>query len=404
MKTNQKNKKNLFAVMRVLMLVGILVLVWDIYDAKWGFSYEIKRNAPGQGDYEEEMKLTSKRYTGEYKLQIEEQQLTREQVSELFLKARKEIDNSFLGENKSPDAVTEKLNLQKRYQDGMVRVRWSFDCDDCINNEGEIQQEKVTKATIVGVTAELQYGDYTDIYQFPIQVIPYKKTSEKGFLNSLSRELEKSNPEKEVLVLPQKVDGQKVVWRKKIPYRGMVVIGLGILGSWLIPYGERWEENRQRQKRQSEMVRDYPSIINQLSILLGVGISLPEAVDRIVIRYGEKKKTMRKTLPGYELMSVMNREMKDGVSTLQAIENFGKNSDSKEYRKLAMLLQQNLRKGNAHIVDLLEREDMEAFERRKATARKLGEEASTKLLIPMIGMLGLVIVILVVPALLTLGA
>lgn len=404
MKTNQKNKKHLFAVMRVLMLVGILVLVWDIYDAKWGFSQEIKRNAPGQGDYEEEMKLTSKRYTGEYKIQVEEQRLTREQVSELFLKARKEIDNSFLGENKTPDAVTDNLNLQKRYQDGMVRVRWSFDCDDCINNEGEIQQEKVTKATIVGVTAELQYGDYTDIYQFPIQVIPYKKTSEKGFLNSLSRELEKRNPEKEVLVLPQKIDGQKVVWRKKIPYRGMVVIGLGILGSWFIPYGERWEENRQRKKRQSEMVRDYPSIINQLSLLLGVGISLPEAVDRIVIRYGEKKKTMKMTLPGYELMSVMNREMKDGVGTLQAIENFGKNSDSKEYRKLAMLLQQNLRKGNAHIVDLLEREDVEAFERRKAMARKLGEEASTKLLIPMIGMLGLVIVILVVPALLTLGA
>ena len=56
------------------------------------------------------------------------------------------------------------------------------------------------------------------------------------------------------------------------------------------------------------------------------------------------------------------------------------------------------------MVELMEREDMEAFEMRKALARKAGEEASTKLLFPMIGMLGIVIVILVVPALTALGA
>ena len=44
----------------------------------------------------------------------------------------------------------------------------------------------------------------------------------------------------------------------------------------------------------------------------------------------------------------------------------------------------------------------EAFEQRKDIAKRLGEEASTKLLIPLFLMLGVVMVMVVAPAFLTL--
>lgn len=50
---------------------------------------------------------------------------------------------------------------------------------------------------------------------------------------------------------------------------------------------------------------------------------------------------------------------------------------------------------------LLEQEAEEAFEERKNSAKKLGEEAGTKLLFPMLLMLGIVIAIIMVPALLS---
>ncbi|MDD6195047.1 MAG: hypothetical protein PUB19_09140 [Lachnospiraceae bacterium] len=402
MKTNHKKTKHLFAIMKVFILVGILVFFWDMYDATWGFSQKIERNLPGQGDYQEDMKVVSKYYSGDYKLMVKEQQLTKKQVDTLFAKAREEIYATFFGENVNSDAVMNDVNPQTQYQQGLVRARWSFDEEELVNCDGEIQKEMVEEATIVVATAELRYGEYTDILQFPFQVIPYGKDSEQGFLNSLSRALDREDTEEETLVLPGEIDGEKVKWRKKLSYRGVAVIALGVLGSCMIPYGEMWETKRQKRKKQQAMLWDYPSILNQLSLLLGVGISLPEVVDRITIRYEKQKKETGTALPGYELLAMMNREMKDGVGTLQAIEHFGKNSERKEYRKLAILLQQNLRKGNAHMIELMEREDMEAFEMRKAMARRAGEEASTKLLIPMIGMLGIVIVILVVPALLAL--
>lgn len=404
MKTKQTKTKNLFAMMNVLILVGALVLVWDFYNATCGYSQRVERNAPGEGDYEEELHIQSEYFSGDYKLLVEERELTEKQVEELFGEAKKEIDHTFLGDNKDMDHVLDHINLQRTYQDGMVRARWSFDNEDMVGTYGEIYQEKIEKPTIVEATVELKYKDYIHIYQFPFRLIPYNKNSAKGVIKEISRELQKENAQSKEINLPQSIYGQKIKWTKKMTYRGLFVMGLGIFGYWLIPYGQGWERNRQGNMRKKRMLQDYPSILNQLSILLGVGISLPEAVDKITRRYEEKRKGLKENLPGYELLAVMNREMKDGMGTIQAIDHFGKKSECKEYRKLSMLMKQNLRKGNAHMVELLERENMEAFEMRKTMARKAGEEAAVKLLFPMIGMLGIIIVILLVPAFLTLGS
>ena len=69
-----------------------------------------------------------------------------------------------------------------------------------------------------------------------------------------------------------------------------------------------------------------------------------------------------------------------------------------QYMKFANLLVQNLRKGSNSILEALRREAGYALEDRKNMARKLGEEASTKLLLPMMLMLGIVMVLIIIPA------
>ena len=48
--------------------------------------------------------------------------------------------------------------------------------------------------------------------------------------------------------------------------------------------------------------------------------------------------------------------------------------------------------------ELLEKEAVEAFEEQKNIAKQFGQQASTKLLLPMVMMLGIVIVVVTVPA------
>ena len=68
------------------------------------------------------------------------------------------------------------------------------------------------------------------------------------------------------------------------------------------------------------------------------------------------------------------------------------------YRTLSALLVQHLQKGSQGIELMLEEEAEKAQEMRKQQARILGEQASTKLLFPMVLMLLIVFVILLVPA------
>ena len=72
------------------------------------------------------------------------------------------------------------------------------------------------------------------------------------------------------------------------------------------------------------------------------------------------------------------------------------------YIRFGALLSQNLRRGTKGLTDLLKMEAIQAFEERKTQARKLGEEAGTKLLLPMFLMLTVVLIIVIVPAFLTL--
>lgn len=71
------------------------------------------------------------------------------------------------------------------------------------------------------------------------------------------------------------------------------------------------------------------------------------------------------------------------------------------YRKLGNMLEQNIRKGTAGLLEELKQEVQEALEDRKALAFRMGEEASTKLLMPMILLLGIVLIICIAPALMT---
>lgn len=80
------------------------------------------------------------------------------------------------------------------------------------------------------------------------------------------------------------------------------------------------------------------------------------------------------------------------------MEKFGSRCGLRSYTRLCSLLVQNLRKGNAELLARLQEEADAAMELRKDTARKLGEEAGTKLLVPMIMMLIVVMMMITIPA------
>ena len=92
--------------------------------------------------------------------------------------------------------------------------------------------------------------------------------------------------------------------------------------------------------------------------------------------------------------------MDSGVAELEATE-VGERCGQMKYKTFSTILIQNLQKGGHRMADLLEKEALEAWDERKRKARVMGETAATKLLVPMIMMLAVVMAIIMIPAFLS---
>ena len=156
----------------------------------------------------------------------------------------------------------------------------------------------------------------------------------------------------------------------------------------------------EKKKRERQMMADYPDIISKLTVLAGAGLSLPQAWMRLAADYeaGRQKKEKRWA---YEEAVATGRQIQNGVSPGGAFGEYGRRFGLHAYIKLCNLLEQNMKKGTKGLCALLQAEAYQAFEERKHQVRRVGEEISTRLLVPMFMMFGVVLVVILIPALLS---
>jgi hypothetical protein len=378
--------------------VGFLWTGIALLHDKYYFDSLLDKNAAGEGSYTQDLYVTSELYTGDVQLEVPEQQLTEAEAEEVLDAAVAEIDRSFLGDNPDYDHVTTDVVCDTKYSNGLVKATWEFSDYSVIDSDGTIRQEQVEQDTIVEAQVTLDYKDYERIDTFSFRILPEEASSTGGFLRRVQSFLDAQDPEEESLKLPDAIEGVSLHWEKAGDNQGVALSVLGMVALFAISYSGRLEEKRKKKERDAALQRDYPTIVSKLAMFLGVGVSLPEAVGRIAADYQKRQQSRGQIRPGYEMILKLQRELKDGVGEALALEHFANNCGLKEYRKLTLLLQQNRRKGNEDLILRLEREDMEAFELRKNMAVRAGEEASTRLLLPMMGMLAIVLVVIILPS------
>ncbi len=383
------------------LVMGIGLLVYDYVDSKILFDGKLLRNETATGPKSEDLQLRFKGNDKDYTVEISDRGLTQKQLKALFRQATEEIDKSYLGKNKSADQVMYDLDFKKSYCDGLINADFKFDKYGLINTDGTLVKEYIPdEGEVVNVIAELSYEDQVELYSFSVMVVKPGVDTVEGQLNAIDEAVKKADEStrtKSYMKLPKKVEDMSLTWKKKMNFRGLQIILLGFAAVAGLIAGAKHDEKQAVQKRIEEKERDYPMIVSELSILLGAGMSFRKALERIIAKYNAKK-SEDNIRPGYEDMAITYRKMVDGMGEIAALEDMGLNSESKEYRKLASMLSQNLRKGSKDLLECLEKEEHYSFEMRKQRAIRAGEEASTKLLVPMTGMLFIVIIILVVPA------
>lgn len=208
---------------------------------------------------------------------------------------------------------------------------------------------------------------------------------------------EKNDPD--YYYLPEAWDGKKLDWEMPTDTTGAMISGLFLVTALVLLVMKGREDQIKLQKRYEELLMDYPGLIMKFTLLVQAGMTARKAFEKISVDYKRKKLSR----PHFAYDQILNacHEMNSGVSEMEAYRRFGERCGQVKYKTLATLLIQNLQRGSKHLSDILERESMEAWEERKRKARVLGEAAATKLLVPMIMMLLVVMALIMIPAFLS---
>ena len=390
----------------LIQCAGLAVSVGD--GIVWSrFRGEVQRNDIYEDASVGEWIVSGNGFSERVSLEIAPRELSDEEIEEVFAAAEQEIDETFLGENPDPEHITEDPVLYDSYQDGLVEALWEFDDRDVIRSDGTLLLENVTEETPVQASVTLTCGQQERCYIFSFLVCPPDIASAKGFLTYVQqavRTAEEATREQETFLLPEQAQGVLLTWKEAEDLRGIQIVFLGTMAGVILILGEREEKRRQFCRIQAEKRRDYPEIVSSLSLYMGAGLSLPVAMGRISEQYlRQKERSPGLRREGFEQMLMTYREMTDGTGEMEALRHFGERNELREYRKLSLLLQQNLKKGSGELLRVLEREEVLSFELRQQLARKAGEEASTRLLAPMMGLLVIVMAVLLLPAMLTMS-
>lgn len=175
---------------------------------------------------------------------------------------------------------------------------------------------------------------------------------------------------------------------------GLLIFIISIISGTI--YFPIWQlKDKVKLKRRSISI-DFPDFLNKMILLLNAGMTVSKAWERAT-------EQTRDTILYRELACVMT-DIRLGRSEAVAFEEFAKRCRMPEITRLMSVLVQNIRKGNGQLVYILGIHAGECWEMRKNTASKLGEEASTKLLLPLMLMFAAIIILVMTPAVLALRA
>lgn len=385
------------------MIVGIGVIFSIALWIKDGIETEIVDNSIERnlyGDGSKKVSLIAEDGDEEYciSLDIEEKSYTDEELMQMIETALPDLERSILGENESIDKVAYDLRLVKSVDGYPFDVEWRVD-EEYLDYEGHLVKDRLDAPVPVELTAVISCGSFALEHTFSMMIC--SKAVQPGKAELMERQIseqESNSRSDKKVTLPSEIGGQKIHWSYKRSYRGLLLLAATPLLVLLVYFGRDRDLHRQVEDREEQMRLDYPEIVSSLALLIGAGMTVPNAWMKIAGDYKNRKAQTGRKRYAYEEMLLTIYEMESGVSQMKAYEHFGRRCRIPSYNKLATLLSQNIRKGAANLPLLLREESKDAFEERKHLARSMGEKAGTKLLVPMMMLLGITLVIIMVPA------
>lgn len=368
----------------------------------------IERKGFGQGSVKHELQLKSDEYDyGIVEVEVEEYYPSNDEINEIVKSFFAELEKTIIGNNESFDYVDNNLNLINSLDEYPFFVRWESSDYELIDDKGVIGRRIIDsrgeKATLKAI---ISYEDIVRIKEINLCIYPRVLTYEEEKESKLKSALENHGNRIDndgVMYLPSVIDGENVVWTEKKEHMWVILLVILICVVMAIWQGADKDMHNKYNQRNQSLLEEYADIVSTLEMYLSAGLTIRGTIERMDSEYKRSKERGGKIVYAYEELSLSMKKMHEGYSEAKCYEEWGARCGLLCYRKLSSLLIQNLKKGTSGLIEALDAETKSAFEERKSVMRRKGEEAQTKLLFPMIVILGVVMIIIMIPAYFSFG-
>lgn len=338
---------------------------------------------------------------------IEERVLSDEEKNIRLEEVGKILPEKILGKNESAQRVIHPLNLMDTWEDSGISIFWTSSNYKVLKEDGGLETEGISKEGVeVVVTAVLEYEGMQLKKQIPIRVYPKEQTGQEITKENLSILIEEQNEKtmsEEYLELPKMMGQKEIIWKESQTGNIAVMVGLMMITIFCVLWGKDREVHKKYEERNKGLTLEYSEFVSKLQLLICSGMSVRNAIFHLGKEYKRRREQGGNKKYVYEELLVVIRKMENGMSEPEAYDYFGKRCDLICYKKLMSIILQNVKRGTEGLKESLLTESKNAFEERKQIARRMGEEAETKLLLPMMLMMGIVLMIIVVPAYFSFG-
>lgn len=174
---------------------------------------------------------------------------------------------------------------------------------------------------------------------------------------------------------------------------GATGLAIGSLLSVLVPMALINDLHRKVQRREQVVLLELPELLNKIVLLVGAGSTVQQAIKLCLERKREQTDH-----PLYRELLQMQKEWEGGDSFQQAMEGFSKRCGIQEVSAFTTSVLLNYRRGGEDFALALRDLSHSLWEKRKAVGKTLGEQASSKLVFPMVLLFMAVLILVGAPA------
>lgn len=340
---------------------------------------------------------------GTYPLTVSPRQRTKEECEKLAGDLEKALPGLITGGNASLDHVTEDLSLFRSLPGYPFSVSWQSSDYSLVGETGKVRTDRLEpgETKSLDLTARLTCGSWNKEIKVPVTLV--RKEAEtareaKDLVPDLLARADRDTAESDRVLLPDRAGRVTLTWALVEETPALPLLVLSPLLFFLLYAGSDLDLEKKTGERNREMERAYPGLVSRFSLCLGAGMSIRTVFYRMGEDYRKEKEAGGQRREVFEEILLVCHALDSGISEPEACLLLARRCRNPSYTRFCSLLAQNMKKGNKALLEALRQEAVQAERQRKDLARKLGEEAATRLLVPMMLMLAVTLVMIMVPA------